>query len=180
MEKYPSPKNSLINIKLEEKMKQVREVVALALAERSKKGIKVRQPLLKLEIKGERLEDDLVELIKEEVNIKDVKFSRSLKKKIKLDTVITPELKEEGIAREFIRNIQDMRKKAKLKAKDKILVVFFGSSGLNGVIMKNREYVLNEVNIRGLVLKERSEGAFIAERETKVDRQKVWIAIKKT
>ncbi len=49
---WPKIDKKLINLKLEEKMEKTREVAGLALAERAKSGIKVRQPLKKLKIKN--------------------------------------------------------------------------------------------------------------------------------
>ena len=107
----------LVDKNLEEKMERVRGVVALALAQRAAAGIKVRQPLASLQIKN-KLDKELLGLIKDEVNVKKITFGKELK----LDTKITKKLREEGIEREVIRYIQEMRKKAGFKPKDKIIV----------------------------------------------------------
>ncbi len=112
LEDYPSAGKT--DKKLEERMKKVRDITAQALALRSKAGIKTRQPLKKLVIK-EKLEDDLLELIKEEVNVKKVISGE----KLELDTEITEELKKEGQKREFLRNVKSLRKKMKLNPQDK-------------------------------------------------------------
>jgi len=121
---YPLPDKKLINKELEEKMVQVRSIVALALADRAGAGIKVRQPLANLKFKNEKLKTDkkLLELIKDEINVKEIIFDEALKSEIKLDKKITTELKEEGIVREVIRQIQDMRRQAGLTRKDDIYV----------------------------------------------------------
>lgn len=41
---------------------------------------------------------------------------------LKLDTKLTDELKEEGLAREIVRNIQDTRKNLKLEINDRIYI----------------------------------------------------------
>ena len=41
-----------------------------------------------------------------------------------MDTVLTAELKEEGMVREMIRNINEMRKEAKLTPEDKIILYY--------------------------------------------------------
>ena len=55
---------------------------------------------------------ELLDLIKEEVNVKEVKFEKGGKEEVILDTKITPALRQEGWVREFIRMIQDARKDA--------------------------------------------------------------------
>jgi isoleucyl-tRNA synthetase len=117
-------------------------------------------------------EPELLELIKEEVNIKKITFG----KKFKLDTIITPELKEEGIIREIIRHIQEMRKEARLNPRDKILVGYSGDGEVLRVLEKNRDNVLKETKIVDL---KRKEGKFDFEKEIKVNEEKLILAIKK-
>ena len=49
-------------------------------------------------------------LIKDEINIKEIIFDKNIATDVELDTIITLELKVEGQLREFIRAIQDLRK----------------------------------------------------------------------
>ncbi|PIV08369.1 isoleucine--tRNA ligase, partial [Candidatus Roizmanbacteria bacterium CG03_land_8_20_14_0_80_39_12] len=121
LEDWPKVNKKLINKKLNQEMEKTRKMVALALAGRAEAKIRVRQPLKTLWV-GEKLEKDFLGLIEKEINVKKVEHKEGLKDKVKLDTKITSELKEEGILREIIRNIQEMRKKIGLKPKNKILV----------------------------------------------------------
>ena len=171
---WPKADKKLINEKLEQKMEKVRKIVTLALAERAKAGIKVRQPLRELTIK-ERIDEDLLNLVREEVNVKRITIGKSFK----LDTEITPELKEEGIIRDVIRQIQAMRKKAGLKPKDRILVRYFGSQGLSKILAKNKTIILQEAKVKDLMAGDRLEQVFDVEREIEIDQQKLWLAIKK-
>ncbi len=181
LENWPKADRRLINKKLNEKMAKVRDIVALALAERAKAGIKVRQPLAKLQIANGKLEieKELVDLIKEEVNVKEIIFDSKIKQEVEIDTRITPELKEEGIIREVIRHIQEMRKKAGLKPKDKISVWFFGSLNLNELLTKNREIIIGEGKIKNFQAKSKEKEIFALEKKVKVDREILWLAIKK-
>ncbi len=144
LENWPKVKEELIDKNLEEKMKKVRSIVKAALAERAKAKIKTRQPLNKLKIRerGLKIEKELIDLIKEEVNVKEVVFDKNLKKEVELDTKITAQLKEEGILREIIRNIQDLRKRAGLGPKDTILIAFQGQKQLEQIILKNQKRIL--------------------------------------
>ena len=78
---FPEVNEDLIDLDEEEKMDLVRDLVKLGRATREKSKIKVRQPLQKIIIDGrhEAVIDDLIPLIKEELNIKEVQFENELK-----------------------------------------------------------------------------------------------------
>ena len=133
---WPRVEEKLINKELEEKMQQVREICSLALEKRASSKIKIRQPLSKLSIPKYKLEDELLELIKDELNVQEV--VAELKQGVKLDIKLTPELKEQGLVREFIRQIQSERKKKELVPKDKIKVYY---SKDKEIIEKNKEEI---------------------------------------
>ena len=80
LEYYPEADLDLINSELEEKMDLVRNLVALGRASREKVRLKVRQPLKEVLIDGkyEDMVSDLIPLIKEELNVKDVVFKNDL------------------------------------------------------------------------------------------------------
>ncbi|OPJ56885.1 isoleucine--tRNA ligase [Alkalithermobacter paradoxus] len=77
---YPSVNESLIDLNVEEKMDLVRDLVGLGRASREAVKIKVRQPVQKVIVDGkyEELISDLSELIKEELNVKEVVFAKDL------------------------------------------------------------------------------------------------------
>ncbi len=166
------PKAGKINDKLEEKMTQVRNIVTQALAQRAELGIKVRQPLAGLKIKN-KLDEELLELIKDEVNVKKITFG----KKVKLDTKISKELREEGIVREVIRHIQKMRKEAGLKTKDRILVQCYGSDKLNKILVVKKDFIIKETVAEDFKIGK--EGKFEIKKEIKADKEKLWLGIKK-
>lgn len=103
-------------------MAEVRKIVSLALEKRMAAGIKVRQPLSKLEIRNSKFENkkEYLELIKDEVNVKNVEFDEKLEEEVELDTEITPELQKEGNLRDFVRAVQELRKEKKLLPTDEI------------------------------------------------------------
>ncbi len=61
-----------------------------------------------------------------------------------LETTLTPELIKEGLAREFVRRIQDLRKTAGLEISDRIAVVYEASPLLAEAIQDNAEYIQTE------------------------------------
>jgi len=149
---WPKTSKNKINKDLEEKMNEVRIIVNLALAERIEKKIKVKQPLVSLKIKNQKSiiksEEELLNLIKDEVNIKEIIFNSSIEKEVELDTNITEELKEEGMVREIIRFVQEARKEAGLKPFDEIFAYFSGEAALVGIIEKNKEKFSKEIRAK--------------------------------
>lgn len=124
-------------------MSLVREFVTLALEARTRANVKVRQPLPKLTINIE-LEPEYASIVAEEVNVKAVVGDAGITERAILDTDITPELKQEGDARDFIRAIQDMRKQKGLEPSDRIsLAVQTSDEGEQ--IVKNFETEIKKV-----------------------------------
>ncbi len=204
---FPTVDEKAIDASLEEGMQAVLDIVVLGRACRNTSNIKNRQPLSKIYVCAERktdLSEGLLEIAKEELNIKEVEYLRDTSKfvsyKIKpqlktlgpkygaklglvrkffevcdanevvatvkrgevykttfegadfefalddllistesaegftaasdngitvvLDTVVTPELKAEGIEREIISKIQSMRKDAGFEVVDRINVQY--------------------------------------------------------
>ncbi|MEK7503705.1 MAG: class I tRNA ligase family protein [Patescibacteria group bacterium] len=171
---WPKENNKLINKKLEQEMEKVREIVTLALSERAKAGIKVRQPLQDLQI-TDKISEELLELIKEEINVKKISFGKDLK----LNTEITAELKEEGMVRDIIRQIQDMRKKSGLKPQDKISVWYSCFSELADVLAKNKKAILLETKAEVFESTAVVPQKFIASSEITIDQQKLCLYLER-
>jgi len=181
LQNWPRIDKKLIDEKLEKKMKRVREIANLGLKERAKLGIKVRQPLSELAvgILADGLESELIELIKEEVNVKSLRHDANLEDKIALAGKITLELKEEGILREIIRQIQEIRKEMGLKPENKIFVQYFGPDRINELIEKNKTSLLKEARIKNLKFVNSPEKFLGMKKEVKVDQEKLWLGVKK-
>jgi isoleucyl-tRNA synthetase len=138
---FPVADKKLIDDDLNEKMQLTRRFVKMGLAARAKVGIKVRQPLAELKI-NEDIGGDLGELIKEEVNVKKISFSggvadepgfvreEEINWEAGLDTKITDELRLEGEARELVRRIQELRKKAGYQVDNRIRLCYQGGKDI--------------------------------------------------
>ena len=114
------------------------------------------------------------ELIKEEVNVKEISFGKELK----FDTTITPELKEEGMVREIVRNIQELRKDLCLHPREKVRAHFSGVREIDEVVEKWKKFIMaeagaDEVSIGG-------KKTFKAERNLEIDGKQFWIGIDRT
>ncbi|HLC95611.1 MAG TPA: isoleucine--tRNA ligase [Patescibacteria group bacterium] len=134
-------------------MRIARITVSIGLQQRAQNKIKVRQPLFdvrvhfpeleKIKAEYQELYSELIDLIKDELNVKNIIFDISLGDDIAaINTEITPELKLEGEAREIIRAIQEGRKKAKFNVEDRIAL---GYSGKEKVFEKFENEIAKEV-----------------------------------
>ncbi|NLN15101.1 MAG: isoleucine--tRNA ligase [Tissierellia bacterium] len=223
---YPEPDEKLINKEIEERMDLVRDLVGLGRAARENVKIKVRQPLKEVLIDGkyEALIKDLVPLMMEELNVKNVVFEKDLSQfmnytlkpnfkvagpilgsKIKflgkalneldpketveklerdgkitlkldgedteiskdyvlvnitskegfnvvmennlfviLDTTLTPDLINEGYAREFVSKVQQMRKANGYEVLDNIRIYYNGSDEIRAAIEEFEEVIKSE------------------------------------
>jgi isoleucyl-tRNA synthetase len=61
-----------------------------------------------------------------------------------LKTDLTPELVREGLAREFVRRVQDLRKQADFDIADRIRLYVTATPGLRQAIHEHRDYILGE------------------------------------
>lgn len=115
---FPQYRKQFVDLELENSMSTLRKIVEAAHALRKFKQVKARQPLASLEVSGFGkmiYREDLEELLKAEINVKKVEWLKEDGDlEVDYDFNLTQELKAEGEARELIRQIQDMRKEAKL------------------------------------------------------------------
>jgi isoleucyl-tRNA synthetase len=224
---WPTSDAKLINKKLNQEIAYTRTIVALGHAARAKSRIKVRQPLLKIELAlPEKINPAIIkeqlDVIKEELNVKDVTWIKDLENTVQvvarpnakllgpkygadvqkiiiaakegkfkkledgrvqvldfelkpeefeiaylgkegqnvesnegvvviLDTNVTPELKLEGIARDIVRTIQDLRKQADLNVSDRIVVGIKTSDvEVKDAIEKFTDYIQKETLAEGI------------------------------
>jgi isoleucyl-tRNA synthetase len=64
---------------------------------------------------------------------------------VALDLVITPQLKNEGFAREFINRIQNIRKESNFELTDKILLSIEDKDDIKDIITEYNEYICSEI-----------------------------------
>ena len=82
-----------------------------------------------------------------------------------LVTELTPDLVAEGLAREFVRRVQDLRKTAKLDVSDRIKLSVTASPNLKSAIEAHRDYIANETLTVELIFKKPSSGFVTSEDE---------------
>ena len=93
---FPSYDESLINESIEKRMDLVRDLISLGRNVREEEKIKVRQPILEVVLDGKNksILDGLEELIKEELNVKEIVFEDDLSKYMNFK--VKPNFKEAG------------------------------------------------------------------------------------
>ena len=222
---FPIENTSLIEETVEERMDLVRDVCSLGRFAREEVNIKVRQPIQSLILpkSDEMIIGDLLPIIKEELNVKEIQFKpdmteyldyivkpnfkvlgKTLGSKIKelqevlgkltskeiskisekglkiklsgedfelteentiismqqkegyastsnnrtivvLETELTEDLILEGLAREFVRKVQSLRKEADFIITDHINVYYNGTEHVEKMLEQYKEYIMGEV-----------------------------------
>ncbi|MBI4994000.1 class I tRNA ligase family protein [Candidatus Wolfebacteria bacterium] len=175
LENFPKIDKKAIDKKLIEAMVEIRKICSLGLEARQKAGIKVRQPLSELIIKNFELRNnkELLELIKDEINVKEIIFDKNIADEVELDIKITPELKEEGQLRELTRAIQDLRKKSGFLPEQKIILEIQTNAAGEKLINKFEPELKKNVGVKEIKIKS-VNGEFL-----KIDEFEFRIEIKK-
>ena len=237
---FPVENTDLINEVVEERMDLVRDVCSLGRFAREEVNIKVRQPIQSLILpkSDEMIIGDLLDVIKEELNVKEVVFKEdmttyleyivkpnfkvlgktlgpkvkelqevlskltskeisqitdggltikldgedftltdemvliSIKQKegyastsnnrtcVVLETELTEELILEGLAREFVRKVQSLRKDADFVITDHINIYYNGTDDIDKMLDMYKDYIMGEVLGEKLVKDDKLEEYF--------------------
>lgn len=173
------PEVGHINDLITRDMSFVREVINEGLSQRAAEGIKVRQPLQSVSVLDDKdiLNDELKEIIKEELNVKEV-FSHDRKETslVVMNLELSDELKREGIMREVVRHIQNARKQAGLQVDDRINLGIHASAGVLEAIQTFEDLIKTETLAKGLAY---SEGHFKHTVKLKVGSSELTISLEK-
>ena len=159
---YPEPDALLIDLALEKEVGLVRAVVSLGRAAREKSKLKVRQPLQSVLVRlNEPAEKDALlrhaDTVREELNVHDLLFSDKdapfpADYAVEADpehaagicTKLTPELENEGLARELVHKVQNLRKSAGFEVTDRIRLYYQASPRLAAAVRAFEDYIRRE------------------------------------
>ncbi len=125
------PNEQTISPEVLENTEAIRKLIEVGHRIRKEKQLKVRQPLAAITFKiGEmyaiQKDDDYeqyMDVIKDELNVKNINFAKGEGIDAEYDTKLTAELIAEGEARELIRNIQQQRRQQNLHQNELVDVV---------------------------------------------------------
>lgn len=150
-------------------MAVVRELVTLGHAARAQGGVKLRQPLARAIILSTslKLDSELLDIVVDELNVKSVEVAtqdpRSTETEGKwltaeagnytviVDAVLTPELREEGMYRDLVRELQELRKKSGCRPGQLVHFIYQTDNGQAAdFMMRHREGLATEVGALSL------------------------------
>ncbi|MDI6778340.1 MAG: isoleucine--tRNA ligase [Patescibacteria group bacterium] len=180
---FPVADEKLIDKELNEQMQLARRFVKLGLAARAKAGIKVRQPLSELRV-NQPVDNDLMNLVKDEINVKKIIFVGSVEQEpgiyteeegnwmVGLNIAISEDLRLEGEARELIRRVQELRKKAGYDVDNRITLCYQG--GLK-IFEKFGELIAKETLAEGIFEADNPESDISEFIDLETTPVKVWL-----
>jgi isoleucyl-tRNA synthetase len=193
---FPESDQSKINNNLSADTQLAMRVCSLGRAARSQANVKVRQPLAQAVIKvnSARDRDGLIRIIPqilEELNVKTLAFADKVEElnmpelcvsmegevSVAVPRNVSPELAEEGLAREIVHRLQTMRKTAGFEIADYIITYYQGDDYVKKVMTNYADYVKMETLSRNLVEGKPEEG--IATETFKLNDHAVVLGVKK-
>ena len=180
LESWSKVQEKLIDARLMQDMSWVRAVVSRGHELRTASKMPVRQALAKITIVFQddelrmRLSQqrDLLKIMKDELNVEEIVLEHHVDLEdawvAKLDTVLTPELKQKGLQREFARHAMNLRKKAELHPTDRIVLRCVASVHIREAVEQVMEVVKKDIKADAVEWVEKIEGVRWEE-EVKID-----------
>ncbi len=156
------PDNKLLGPKFGPRFPQVRAALSQADPARVAASVQAKVPVT-LEVNGEQLdlEPETVLVSVEPLPGLVVAAEKSIT--VAIATALTPELKSEGLARDIVRLVQDMRKKAGFNIEDRITTCYQAQGELKQVFSKWGEYISAETLTTQLLEAPPVAGAYVEE-----------------
>jgi isoleucyl-tRNA synthetase len=177
---YPIVNSTNRDADLEEAMVLVRDIVEAGHRVRKEQSLKVRQPLTSVtatvipqqqSLFEKPYKEALLEIIADELNVKAVMFAQKESGTIPdvyFDLIITDALRKEGIAREIIRHIQNMRKEQKMELQATITVLLFGEQSIQDAVAEHKAMIGEQIKADSIEFVDGLEGEII-----KIDKELV-------
>ncbi len=170
--------SKLIDKKLIESVKEIREIISIGLASRDKLKIGLKWPLAKVVIKKEKkFGREFEEIIKSQLNVKKIKFEKSKKLEVNFDMAMTPELEAEGYAREMSRQIQAFRKKLGLNKNDLVETIIITDEDFKKILETQKNFLKERTNSKKLGIVTTDKERFKNKVEFKIKDKKGEIAM---
>jgi isoleucyl-tRNA synthetase len=175
---FPVLNNKLINEKLQEDFSNLFLIIEKGLAKRDKEKVGLKWPLNLVAINSDfELNNDLIEVIKTQLNVKNVDFKKAKELFVEFDLKMTPELEAEGYAREFSRHVQAFRKKLGLEKKDIIKLSVITDDKFKDILETQKDFIISRTNSK--VFEFSNDKSFENIVDFSIKNQKISIAITK-
>jgi len=199
---FPIADESKINDKLNGDVELAMKISSLGRAARAKAGIKVRQPLGKAVVgveteREKKALENLTTEVMEEINVKQLVVLSEAKEReefssnmpdysvandarywVAMSTELTSELIAEGVSRELVRHLQNMRRNAKFDITDHIITYYQTKEPLiKQVINTFADYIKQETLSQELIDGSPPDGAY--GEKHRISNSEVSLAIKK-
>ncbi|MEJ2584110.1 MAG: isoleucine--tRNA ligase [Robiginitalea sp.] len=136
-------------------MKAIAKAVAALGQEDIQKIEREGEIVLELENKSIKLQLEDVEISSQDIEGWLVASSGSLT--VALDVTITDDLRKEGIARELVNRIQNLRKESGFEVTDKIDIKFLKNKTVEKAVLSNLQYIKSETLTADLEFEEKLE-----------------------
>ena len=125
------------------KFPRLRAVLAQADPEKLARAVNAGQPVT-LVVDGETVELSPGEVLVQTAPLEGLAVATDHGLTVAIDATLTPELRHEGLAREFVRRVQDLRKSAGLDVADRIKVYYAATLKLDQAVRAFSAYVQAE------------------------------------
>lgn len=117
-----------------------------------------------------KIGEEVIEILPEDVDIIPVdipgwKVANDGALTVALDVNITEDLRREGIAREFVNRIQNLRKEGGFDVTDRIIVKIESRDAFREAVLANSEYIRGQILADELLLVEQVSGGHLVEIE---------------
>jgi isoleucyl-tRNA synthetase len=145
---YPEADAGWRDPALVEEMARLRHLVEDGLGDREVAGLGVRQPLREATVHGRPFSPELEAIFADELNVKAVAYAAhgdDEHEGVTLDTVITDDLRLEGLVRNVSRKVNDLRKQAGLALDDRIHLQVEAGGDLRRAVETHRDHLMAEV-----------------------------------
>ncbi|MCG8374815.1 MAG: isoleucine--tRNA ligase, partial [Balneolales bacterium] len=120
-----------------------------------------RDGFIDLEIDNEtiRLQGEELEIVRIGLEGWQVETERGLS--VAVDTELSHDLKMEGLTREFVNRVQNMRKEADFEVVDRIIIGFIGNDDIKEAVVSRSEYIKEETLAEEIQLTELEISDFV-------------------
>ncbi len=180
LDHLPQHRPELVDADLLRGMEVVRRLAEDARSEREREGVAIRQPLARAFVSGTVLSPELAQVLAEEANVLEVVADPAVepgRPSLRLDSVLTPALRREGMLRSVSRQIQDARKKAGFTPGEPADLVWWAGGELQSVLESGVERLQAQCFLRRVV-RSQDETRPPDAISLKVPGQDAWVALR--